>query len=50
MLTVIQFTFMVFCWVVILGCICSVIYSVVDLIRTRHEKIREKKKNKEKER
>lgn len=33
MLTGIQITFMVFCWVVIFACIFSVIYSVVDMIR-----------------
>lgn len=43
MLTGIQITFMVFCWVVIFGCICSVIYSVVDLMRARHEERKKRK-------
>ena len=45
MLTGIQITFMIFCWVVIFGCICSVIYSVVDLMRARHEERRKKRKD-----
>lgn len=44
MLTGIQITFMVFCWIVIFACICSVIYSVVDMIRARHEERNKKRK------
>lgn len=47
MLTGIQITFMIFCWVVIFGCICSVIYSVVDLMRARHEERKKAKRDEE---
>ena len=45
MLTGIQITFMIFCWVTILGCLVSVIYSVVDMIRARHEERKKANKN-----
>ena len=44
MLPGIQITFMIFCWVTILGCLVSVIYSIVDMIKDKHEK-RKKTKN-----
>lgn len=44
MLPGIQITFMIFCWVTILGCLVSVIYSIVDMIKDKHEQ-RKKTKN-----
>ena len=44
MLPGIQITFMIFCWVTILGCLISVIYSIVDMIKDKHEQ-RKKAKN-----
>lgn len=41
----IQITFMIFCWVTICACIFSVIYSVVDMIRDRHEEKRNANNN-----
>lgn len=45
MLIAIQITFMIFCWVVILACTGSIIYSVVDMIRARHEEKRNANNN-----
>lgn len=45
MLTGIQITFMIFCWVTILACTGSIIYSVVDMIRARHEERKKASKN-----
>lgn len=36
---------MIFCWVTILGCLVSVIYSIVDMIRARHEEKRKASNN-----
>lgn len=45
----IQITFIIFCWITICACIFSIIYSVVDLIRDRHEtKRREEEELKQK--
>lgn len=50
MLPGIQITFMIFCWVTILGCLVSVIYSIVDMIKDKHEKKQAKKCHKLSER
>lgn len=45
MLPGIQITFMIFCWVTILGCLASVIYSIVDMIKDKHEQRKKANKN-----
>ena len=47
MLPGIQITFMIFCWVTILGCLASVIYTIVDVAKDRRKQAMKEKKDRE---